>query len=81
MIGKLVKVPLREIWKHEAKDFTAWLQSNIDVLNQVLDFQISNVEREQSTGNFNVDLVAEDENGNLAVRSVHATDLIIMIFA
>ncbi len=64
MIGKLVKVPLREIWKHEAKDFTAWLQSNIDVLNQVLDFQISNVEREQSTGNFNVDLVAEDENGN-----------------
>lgn len=64
MIGKLEKVPLREIWKHEAKDFTAWLQSNIDVLNQVLDFQISNVVREQSTGNFNVDLVAEDENGN-----------------
>lgn len=64
MIGKIEKVPLRNIWKHEAKDFTAWLQNNIDVLNQVLDFQITNVEREQSTGNFNVDLVAEDENGN-----------------
>ncbi|MBY0534321.1 MAG: DUF4268 domain-containing protein [Chitinophagaceae bacterium] len=64
MIGKIEKVALRSIWKHEAKDFTTWLQENIDSLNQVLDFQISNVEREQSTGNFNVDLVAEDENGN-----------------
>jgi len=64
MIGKIEKVPLRDIWKHEAKDFTTWLQENIDVLNKILDFQVSNVEREQSTGNFNVDLVAEDENGN-----------------
>lgn len=64
MIGKITKVPLRNIWKHEAKDFTSWLQNNIDVLNQVIDFQLSNVEREQSTGNFNVDLVAEDDDGN-----------------
>lgn len=67
MIGKIEKVPLRDIWKHEALDFTTWLQNNIDVLNSVLDFQISTPEREQSTGNFNVDLVAEDENGNLVV--------------
>lgn len=64
MIGKLEKLPLRSIWKHEAKDFTTWMQENIDVLNQVLDFQLSNVEREKTTGNFNVDLVAEDEDGN-----------------
>lgn len=67
MIGKIEKVPLREIWKHEALDFTTWLQNNIDVLNSVLDFQVSTPERERSTGNFNVDLVAEDENGNLVV--------------
>ncbi len=67
MIGKITKVPLREIWKHEAQDFTTWLQRNIDVLNSVLDFQLSNPEREQTTGNFNVDLVAEDENGNPVV--------------
>jgi hypothetical protein len=64
MIGKIEKVPLRNIWRHEAKDFTTWLHNNIDVLTEVVDFQLSNVEREQSTGNFNVDLVAEDENGN-----------------
>lgn len=68
MIGKIEKVPLRTIWKHEASGFTRWLQENIDVLNSVLDFNLaSSPEREQSTGNFNVDLVAEDENGNLVV--------------
>jgi hypothetical protein len=67
MIGKIEKVPLRDIWKHEAQDFTTWLQSNIDVLNSMLDFQLTNPDREQSTGNFSVDLVAEDESGNLVI--------------
>ena len=64
MIGKIQRVPLREVWKHEALDFTTWLQENIDVLNDVLDLSLSNAEREQSAGNFTVDLVAEDEAGN-----------------
>ena len=51
MIGKIEKVALREIWKHEAHDFTTWLEKNIDVLNSVLDFQLATVQREQSTGN------------------------------
>lgn len=66
-IGKIEKVPLREIWRHEAQDFTTWLQNNIDVLNSVLDFHLSNPEKEQTTGNFSVDLVAEDESGRLVV--------------
>jgi hypothetical protein len=37
MIGKIQRVPLREVWKHEALDFTKWLEDNIDVLNDVLD--------------------------------------------
>jgi predicted HicB family RNase H-like nuclease len=64
MIGKLERVSLREVWKHEALDFTQWLQDNIDVLNDVIDFDLSNPEREQSAGNFSVDIVAEDEAGN-----------------
>ncbi len=64
MIGKIERVPLRDLWKHEAYDFTAWLQDNIDVLNDVLGLSLSNPEREQSAGSFNVDLVAEDEAGN-----------------
>ncbi len=64
MIGKIKRVPLRDIWKHEAYDFTSWLQDNIDVLNDALGLSLSNPEREQTAGSFNVDLVAEDENGN-----------------
>ncbi len=64
MIGKIERVPLRDIWKYKAYDFTSWLQDNIDVLNDALGLSLSNPEREQSAGSFNVDLVAEDENGN-----------------
>jgi hypothetical protein len=64
MIGKIQRVPLREVWRHEALEFTRWLQDNIDVLNDVLDLPLSNAEREHSAGDFNVDLVAEDEAGN-----------------
>ncbi len=64
MIGKLQRVPLRDVWKHEALDFTKWLQDNIDVLNEVIDLDLSNPESEQSAGAFSVDLVAEDESGN-----------------
>ena len=67
MIGKLQRVPLREVWKDEARDFTPWLQENMDVLNDVLDFTLSNVEREQSAGDFSADLTAEDESGNTVI--------------
>jgi RecB family endonuclease NucS len=67
MIGKLQRVPLRDVWHHEARDFTHWLQENIEVLNEVLDLNLGSVEREQAAGSFSVDLVAEDENGNLIV--------------
>jgi hypothetical protein len=60
MIGKIEKVTLREIWKHEAIDFTTWLQENLDVLNNELDINLENAERELSAGSFNVDLVAEE---------------------
>src|SRR3972149_9249977 len=64
VIGKLQRVPLRDVWKHEAADFTKWLQDNIDVLNELIDLDLTNPESEQSAGAFSVDLVAEDESGN-----------------
>ncbi|MEJ2750297.1 MAG: DUF4268 domain-containing protein, partial [Anaerolineae bacterium] len=64
MISKIERLPLREVWKHEAYDFTTWLQDNIDILNDVLDLNLVAAEREQSAGTFNVDIVAEDESGN-----------------
>lgn len=67
MIGKIKRVPLREVWKHEALDFTTWLEENIDVLNDALDLYLTGAEREKTAGAFSVDLVAEDEQGSLVV--------------
>ena len=66
-IQKLSRIPLREAFKHEASDFTKWLQENLDVLNDVIDLNLSNAEREKSAGDFSVDLVAEDEAGNRVI--------------
>src|SRR6266576_3366972 len=66
-IGKLERVPLREVWEHEAYDFTQWLQENIDVLNTALDLNLVNVDREQAAGSFSIDLVAEDEGGGTVI--------------
>jgi hypothetical protein len=67
MIEQITRLPLREIWKHEAYNFTRWLCENIDVLQDVIGFEISNPESEQSTGNFNVDIKAEDEAGETVI--------------
>ena len=64
MIGRIKRVPLREVWKHEAYDFTKWLSENIDALNEILDLNLSSAEREKNAGAFNVDITAEDSDGN-----------------
>lgn len=63
MIGKLTKVPLREIWKNEAKDFSSWLAANIEVLSEKLDFSLSVVEKNKTIGSFFIDILAEDGQG------------------
>lgn len=66
-IGRLERVALREVWRHEAYDFTRWLQDNIDVLNEALGLSLINVEREQSAGSFSIDLVADREGGGKVI--------------
>lgn len=66
-IGKIQRVALREVWRHEALDFTTWLEHNADVLSDALGVVIENVERERAAGAFSVDLVGEDEAGNAVV--------------
>src|SRR3712207_6504372 len=65
LIGKIERVRLREVWQHEALNLTTWLEENIDVLNDALDLNLTNVDREQSAGAFSVDLVAEDDSGGV----------------
>ncbi len=60
-LGRLHRVDdLKSVWTHEAKDFTPWLQNNIDVLSESLGFDIQLIEREVSVGRFFVDLLGEE---------------------
>ncbi len=66
-IGRIQRVGLREVWSHEALDFTTWLEENIDVLADATGLELSGVEREQAVGAFSVDLIAQDKDGRAVV--------------
>lgn len=63
-LSKLKKVELREAWKHEAIDFTRWLAEdpNLRLLADEIGFDIKLIQTEAAVGNFNVDILAEEEN-------------------
>lgn len=63
-IGELEPVPVRELWKHEERGFSAWLETNLDTLSKAIGKSLSDPQRELLAGNFQVDLVCEDENGD-----------------
>ncbi len=66
-IARLTPVPLRELWRHEARDFSSWLSENLDYLEETIGINLSLVEQESAAGDFSVDIVAEDANGNLVI--------------
>jgi hypothetical protein len=70
-IGKLTRVPLREVWKHEAYDFTQWMEENIDVLNNVLAFDLVNVDREQAAGTGKIDVTGSGPHNNNLTNCSH----------
>lgn len=60
-LGTLKEITdLREVWPHEAHDFTPWLAKNIGVLSDTVGIDISIEETESSVGDFNVDIFATD---------------------
>jgi len=59
-LGKLLRVDLRNVWKHEAIDFTPWVVEHINLIGEVLGLDLEVVGREQSVGDFAVDILARD---------------------
>ena len=67
MVEKITRVPLRDVWAHEAVNFTPWLVDNLDFLNDALPFDLIEPEREKAAGTSWVDIVAKDADGGIAV--------------
>ena len=61
-LGTLENVNLREVWKHEALDFTQWLskEDNISLLLDEVGITAENIVTEDRAGNFNVDITADE---------------------
>ena len=68
-LGKIKQVPLREIWKHEAINFTNWLAKpeNLDLLSDEIDIELSLIDTEYNVGRFNVDIFAEESGADRKV--------------
>lgn len=62
-LSKLKQVNLRNVWPHEALDFTNWLaeKENLDLLSQEIGVSLKLIQTEANVGKFNVDILAEDE--------------------
>lgn len=61
-LDKLKKVDLRDVWPHEALDFTKWLseEPNLAILSSAVGIELELIETESSVGSFNVDIYAQE---------------------
>ena len=66
-LGKLEKVDIREIWKHEAKDFTTWLakEENLTLLSDEIGISMNLISTEAGVGQFSADILAEEPNTSI----------------
>ena len=79
-LGKIERVfDLREIWPHEAHDFTKWLakEENLALLSDEIGIDIVLNETESSVGSFNVDIFAYEAGTSRKIiieNQLEATD-------
>lgn len=59
-LGSLHTINPRDVWKHEATDFTPWLAEHLGDLGQVLGMELELEKREADVGDFSLDLLAKD---------------------
>lgn len=59
-LGTIKNVPIQEVWRREAADFTPWLARNLSYLSDKLGMELSPENTEVRVGDFSADIVARD---------------------
>lgn len=69
VFGRLESVDVRNLWKHEQYDFSAWLSKpeNIDYLSDELGLTLTDIQTEVFVGSYRCDVVAKDETSGIQV--------------
>ncbi len=58
--GELKDVNLREVWPHEAHNFTPWLVNNLERLSEVVGVPLESGDTEVAVGRFSADILARN---------------------
>jgi len=68
-LGTLQEVKVRDLWKHEQYDFSAWIakEKNIEMLNNILGLTLVDIDKEVFVGAYRCDLVAKDETTGIKI--------------
>lgn len=75
--GRLVDLPLRDAWPHEAHQFTPWLALNIDHLSDVIGIPLELTGTEVAVEKFSADILARnpiDDSVVLIENQLETTD-------
>lgn len=67
VLGKIERVPLREVWSDEARDFTPWLRENLSLLAEALGVELEPEGHEVPVGPFSADVVAVEPGSGTRV--------------
>ena len=66
-LGRLTTVQPRDVWTHEALNFTPWLLQNVDVLSDLLGMDLELQVAEHPVGDFSLDLLGRDASDDSVV--------------
>lgn len=66
-MGVIREKKVRDLWDHEAHDFTPWLAENLDLLGRALQMDLEHVQTEAPVGRFFLDILARDVRRGLKV--------------
>ena len=66
-LGRIETIKIRNVFNKEDRDFTPWLNENLDTLGEKLNLDIIDGTIEDAVGSFNCDIIAKDSNSNRVV--------------